>query len=121
MKLSIITVVWNAVSTIEQTICSVLEQRCRADVEYLIIDGGSTDGTLEVIDRYRDRLARVVSEPDDGLYDAMNKGIRLATGDVIGIINADDYYLPGAFQTVEDALAGRALDRVIFWGDVQYE
>lgn len=121
MKLSIITVVWNAVSTIEQTICSVLEQRCQADVEYLIIDGGSTDGTLEVIDRYRDRLARVVSEPDDGLYDAMNKGIRLATGDVIGIINADDYYLPGAFQTVEDALAGRALDRVIFWGDVQYE
>lgn len=91
MKVSIITVCYNAVDTIEDTIKSVLDQTY-TDVEYIIIDGGSTDGTLDVIAKYKDRIARVVSEDDNGIYDAMNKGLRLAAGDVVGIINADDFY-----------------------------
>lgn len=91
MKLSVITVCLNSASTIEQTMQSVLSQR-HADIEYLVLDGGSSDGTQEIIGRYRDRLAVYLSEPDKGLYDAMNKGIALATGEVIGILNADDFY-----------------------------
>lgn len=91
MKLSIITVCLNSAQTIEQTIQSVLSQH-HGDIEYLVLDGGSRDGTQEIIERYHDRLAVYRSEPDDGLYDAMNKGIGLATGDVVGILNADDFY-----------------------------
>lgn len=91
MKISIITVVMNAVSTIEDTLHSVANQTHR-DVEHIVIDGGSTDGTLEVIERHQDRIALWKSEPDDGIYDAMNKGIGLATGEVVGTLNADDVY-----------------------------
>lgn len=90
MKISIITVCYNSAKTIEETILSVLGQDY-PDVEYIIIDGASTDGTQEVIARYAP-IPTVVSEPDKGIYDAMNKGIRLAQGDVIGILNADDIY-----------------------------
>jgi glycosyltransferase involved in cell wall biosynthesis len=92
MKISIITVAFNAADTIEDTIRSVLGQD-HPDIEYIVIDGASTDGTQEVINRHRDRIAHVVSEPDNGIYDAMNKGIRLATGEVIGILNSDDFYV----------------------------
>jgi glycosyltransferase involved in cell wall biosynthesis len=88
---SIITVVRNRADTIADTIASVAAQRHPA-VAHLVIDGASTDGTLEVIGPYRDRLAQVVSEPDRGIYDAMNKGLRAAAGDVIGFLNADDVY-----------------------------
>lgn len=91
MKISIITVAYNAASTIRDCLQSVAEQSFQ-DVEHIIIDGASTDGTMEVIERYRDHLASVISEPDQGIYDAMNKGIRLATGDVVGTLNADDWY-----------------------------
>ncbi|MCD8038928.1 MAG: glycosyltransferase [Lachnospiraceae bacterium] len=91
IKVSIITVSYNAVDTIEQTILSVLNQSYR-NVEYIIIDGQSTDGTQEVIEKYKDKLAYYVSEPDGGIFDAMNKGIKQASGDVIGIINSDDWY-----------------------------
>ena len=91
MKISIITVAYNAENTIEDTICSVLEQEYE-DIQYIIIDGKSTDQTLEIIDRYKRHIHQVVSEPDQGIYDAMNKGISLADGDVIGILNADDVY-----------------------------
>ncbi|MBM4009914.1 MAG: glycosyltransferase [Planctomycetes bacterium] len=91
MRISIVTVVFNNASTIEQTILSVAGQTYR-DIEHIIIDGGSTDGTLDIIAKYRDKLALVVSEPDRGIYDAMNKGIKAAQGDVIGTLNADDFY-----------------------------
>ena len=89
-KISIITSVFNAASYIEDCIESVISQA--QQVEYIIIDGGSTDGTLEIIRKYDPKLAKVVSEPDTGMYDGMNKGLKLATGDIIGILNADDIY-----------------------------
>jgi len=91
MKISIITVAYNSEATIRDTIKSVLSQTYE-NVEYIIVDGGSTDSTLSLIEEYKDRIAKVVSEPDKGIYDAMNKGISMATGDVIGILNSDDFY-----------------------------
>ncbi len=91
MKISIITVCLNSVATIKDAVESVLSQTY-PDIEYIIVDGGSTDGTLDIINSYRGRIHHVVSEPDRGIYDAMNKGIRLASGDVIGILNSDDVY-----------------------------
>lgn len=91
MKFSIITVCLNSVKTIEQTILSVTEQRYPY-VEYIVIDGGSTDGTLDIIKKYADKIHYWVSEPDFGIYDAMNKGIKKVTGDVIAFLNADDWY-----------------------------
>lgn len=91
MKISIITVVYNGEAWIEGCIRSVTEQD-HPDVEYLIIDGGSTDRTLQIVEKYRSKIAVVVSEKDKGLYDAMNKGIALAGGEVVGILNADDEY-----------------------------
>jgi glycosyltransferase involved in cell wall biosynthesis len=91
MKISIITVCYNAASTIEETILSVLTQT-HPSMEYIIIDGGSTDQTMRIVNRYRDRIAAIVSEKDLGIYDAMNKGIARAGGEVVGILNADDVY-----------------------------
>lgn len=99
MKISIITVCLNSEKTIEKTIQSVVGQK-DADYEYIVIDGNSTDRTLEIVRNYEKYIAVVVSEPDQGVYDAMNKGIGLATGDVIGIINGDDWYEPGIFKTI---------------------
>ncbi len=94
MRLSIITVTFNSAKTIRDTIESVLEQRY-SDFEYLIVDGGSTDRTVDIIREYEplfgERL-RWISEPDKGMYDGINKGIRMATGDIVGIINSDDFY-----------------------------
>ena len=101
LKFSIITPVFNAAQTLEKTILSVIEQTFDAELEYIIIDGGSTDGSLEIIDRYRDRISLVISEKDKGVYDAMNKGILNATGDVVGIINSDDWYNEGTLKTAE--------------------
>ena len=91
VKVSVVTVVYNAVDKIEPTLLSVLGQDY-PNVEYIVVDGDSSDGTLDVIRRYRDRISVVVSEPDDGIYDAINKGIMLATGDWIGIMNAGDSF-----------------------------
>lgn len=101
MKVSIITVVFNGEKYLEQTIQSVLNQSY-SDIEYIIIDGGSTDGTLDIIKKYEDKLGYWVSEKDNGIYDAMNKGISKATGELVGIINADDYYSPDAVTLVVD-------------------
>ena len=92
MKVSIITVAFNSARTIEKTILSVLSQSY-PEIEYIVVDGGSTDGTLEIIQRYENRLAVWISEPDTGMYDAMNKGIAKASGEVIGILNSDDVYM----------------------------
>lgn len=90
-KISIITVAYNAEKYIEGTIKSVLNQSYR-NVEYIIVDGNSTDKTLAICDMYKSQIDVLISEPDNGLYDAMNKGIQKASGDVIGILNADDFY-----------------------------
>lgn len=91
MKISIVTVSYNAASEIEPTLRSVAEQTWR-DIEYLVIDGASTDGTLAIVERYRDAVDVLVSEPDGGIYDAMNKALRLATGDAVIFMNAGDYF-----------------------------
>ena len=90
-KFSVITVCYNAQATIEDTIQSVIAQTYH-HVEYIIVDGASKDRTLSIINRYRDRITTVVSEPDKGLYDAMNKGLRLATGDYVCFLNAGDSF-----------------------------
>jgi len=91
MKISIITAVFNNQETISEAIESVLSQTYD-DIEYIVIDGASTDGTVEIIKQYAGRITRFVSEPDNGIYDALNKGIALATGDVIGFLHSDDLY-----------------------------
>ncbi|WP_038000609.1 glycosyltransferase family 2 protein [Sulfurovum sp. AR] len=92
LKISIITVVWNNKDTIKDAIDSVLNQTYK-NIEYIIVDGASTDGTVEVVKSYGNKITKFISEADDGLYDAMNKGIKLATGDVVGILNSDDFYI----------------------------
>lgn len=102
MKVSIITPCLNSEKTIRDTIESVLKQTYK-NIEYIIVDGGSTDSTIEIIKSYQTLFhgrMKVVSEKDKGIYDAMNKGIRMSTGSLIGIINSDDYYEPDAVRTV---------------------
>jgi glycosyltransferase involved in cell wall biosynthesis len=96
-KVSIVTTVRNAVNTIEQTILSVLNQTYK-NIEYIIIDGGSTDGTLDIIEKYRDSVSVFISEPDKGIADGFNKGIARASGQWIGMINADDWYTQDAVE-----------------------
>ena len=91
MKISIITVSYNSEKTIRDTIDSVISQSY-PNVEYIIVDGNSSDKTVEIIKSFGDKISQFVSEPDKGLYDAMNKGIKLATGEIIGILNSDDFY-----------------------------
>lgn len=100
-KISIITVVFNGVQHIEQTINSVINQQYD-NLEHIIIDGGSTDGTQEIIKKYEKHLAYWVSEKDTGMYHAMNKGWRKASGELIGILNADDYYFEGTIGKVAE-------------------
>lgn len=90
-KVSIITVVFNGERYLEGCILSVLQQDY-LNIEYLIIDGGSSDGSLQIAQKYETHLAQLISEPDNGMYDAINKGIKLATGDIIGLLHADDFF-----------------------------
>lgn len=118
MKVSIITAVINGVETIEDCIKSVLCQSYK-DVEYVIIDGNSTDGTLDVINRYKNKIAKVVGESDKGIYDALNKGIKLATGDIIGFLHSDDFYANDRIiEKVADVFMKYNVDSC--YGDLQY-
>ena len=92
IKVTVITVCFNAAETIEKTIRSVCSQT-DADIEYIVVDGASTDHTLDIVSRYAANISKVVSEKDDGIFDAMNKGAQLATGDVVYFLNADDYFV----------------------------
>jgi glycosyltransferase involved in cell wall biosynthesis len=93
-KVSIITVCFDAEDDIEKTIQSVLNQTYN-DIEYIIVDGKSTDGTMDIIKIYENRISKIICEPDKGIYDAMNKGIRAATGDVLYFLNAGDRLCDG--------------------------
>ena len=110
--ISIITVVYNRVKTIEQTIKSVINQPY-TNKEYIIIDGGSTDGTVDIIRKYSSHLSYWVSERDKGIFDAMNKGIGRAKGELIGIINADDWYEEDIFQTISSQYKNTGYNQVI--------
>jgi len=121
MKISIVTVAHNSSSTIRDTIESVLNQTY-ADIEYIIVDGLSIDQTVPIIVEYHSRFngrMRWISEKDDGIYDAMNKGIRMATGDLVGILNSDDFYhKTSIISTIADAF-GNSLTQAAF-ADVRY-
>jgi glycosyltransferase involved in cell wall biosynthesis len=99
LKISIITVVKNGEEHIESNILSLFAQTYK-NYEHIIIDGVSTDNTKKIIDKYSKKISKIIYEPDNGLYDAMNKGINLASGDVIGILNSDDYFYPNALKIV---------------------
>ena len=118
--ISVVTVVYNGELHIDQAIRSVLSQTYD-NIEYIIVDGGSTDRTLEIIRAHEDRIDCWVSEPDAGIYDAMNKGIGLASGDLVGLLNSDDWYADGAIAEVARVYAdGGGKNRVIAgkWGIV---
>jgi glycosyltransferase involved in cell wall biosynthesis len=118
LKISLISVVFNAQNTIERCINSVLQQGYK-NVEYILIDGGSTDNTIQIINRYKQNIDLFISEPDSGVYDAMNKGISKATGDIIGTLNADDYFAgTDILQQVAAAFAENNTD--ILYGDLDY-
>jgi glycosyltransferase involved in cell wall biosynthesis len=117
-KISIITVVFNAQNTIERCINSVLGQKFN-NVEYIIIDGGSTDDTCKIINNYIGDIDVFISEPDNGIYDAMNKGIALASGDIIGTVNADDFFADDdVLYNVAEVFAEQ--DTPILYGDLDY-
>ena len=113
---SIITVCLNSEKTIEQTIQSVINQTY-SNIEYIIIDGKSTDRTLEIIDKYKDKISIFVSEKDKGIYDAMNKGLKLATGELIGIINSDDWYELDAVEIIVNTFM-EDKNAQIFYGNI---
>src|SRR3990170_6045113 len=118
MKVSIITVSLNSCDTIEDSIQSVLNQKYE-NIEYIIVDGGSSDGTVEIIQKHQDKIAKWVSEYDKGIYHALNKGIGLATGDIIGFLHADDVY---AHNLVIDLIVSRMMnyDTESCYGDLLY-
>ena len=113
-KFSIITVTYNAGKVLEDTIQSVVFQTYR-NVEYIIVDGGSKDNTLDVVHKYQERISKVISEPDKGLYDAMNKGIRMATGDYLCFLNAgDELHENETLQKIVHTLKGKEFPDVIY-------
>ena len=116
MKISIITVCYNSEETISDTIQSVLSQDYK-DVEYIIVDGKSTDRTLEIIQSIKNGI-KLISEKDQGIYDAMNKGINTASGDVIGILNADDVYKNS--QVLTEVMDAFKANVSIVYGDIEY-
>lgn len=118
MKISLITPCFNSAAFLEKTISSVLSQGI-TDLEYMVVDGGSTDGTVEIIRRYADRLTWWVSEPDGGQVEALNKGFVRATGEIVGFINADDVLLPGALQAVLEKFE-REPEAEIVYGEVEW-
>jgi glycosyltransferase involved in cell wall biosynthesis len=109
IKVSIITVCFNSAITIKETIESVLNQTFK-NIEYIIIDGNSTDGTIEIVKSYANNISCFISEKDEGIYDAMNKGIKLASGDIIGLLNSDDtFYDNNVISDVVDNFGNESL------------
>lgn len=121
MKISIITVTYNSAATLRDTMESVLAQTY-TDIEYVVVDGLSKDNTMDIVREYEPRFQgrmKYISEKDHGLYEAMNKGIRMATGEIVGIINSDDFYHRNdIIQLVADAMAASEVQAV--YGDVRF-
>ena len=128
MKISVITVTYNSSATVRDTIESVMKQEFQ-NYEYLVIDGGSKDNTVDIIREYEPKFGgrmRWISEKDKGMYDGINKGIRMATGDVVGIINSDDFYhrtdifsiINDEFQKVHEGFKGSRVEAI--YGDVRF-
>lgn len=117
-KITVITVCFNSARTLAETLESVANQSWEG-VEHIVIDGASTDGTLDIIDRYRSSLTCVQSEPDQGLYDAMNKGIQLASGDIVGFLNSDDVFADtDVLSKIAQAMQDPSVDAC--YGDLVY-
>jgi glycosyltransferase involved in cell wall biosynthesis len=117
-KVSVVTVCYNSADTIEDTIRSVLSQQ-HGRLEYVVVDGGSTDGTLDILAKYQDRIDKCISEPDRGIYDAMNKGVGLAEGELVGFLNADDVYAsPTVISEIAAVAHANHVDGV--YGDLMY-
>jgi len=118
MKISVITVCYNSAKTIGHTLQSVREQT-HGDIEHIIVDGGSKDNTLEVVKAEGPHVAKLVSEKDNGIYDAMNKGIQMATGDIVAFLNADDFYKDAdVLARVAQVMQAERLDAL--YGDVEF-
>lgn len=118
LKFSVITVSYNASKTIKETLISVCNQSYQ-NVEYIIIDGGSTDGTCEIVETYRDKIAYFVSEPDGGIYDAMNKGLTVATGDYVIFLGADDHFVSfTVLEEVANEISNQNDTDAVYYGDV---
>lgn len=121
MKVSIITVTYNSSKTLTDTMEAVLRQSYD-NIEYIVVDGASTDGTIDLIHQYEPRFKgrmRWISEPDCGIYDAMNKGIRMATGDIIGILNSDDYFTSdNVIESIVPYFTDKTLDAI--YGDIHF-
>ncbi len=116
MKISIITVCFNSANHIEDAINSVASQDFE-DIEHIIVDGGSSDGTVEILEKNTSNISRWISEPDEGIYDAMNKGIKMASGDIVGILNSDDFYANHSIiSQVAEAFEDAEIDAV--YGDL---
>ncbi len=117
-RISIITVCYNSINTIRDTIDSVLKQTYK-NIEYIIIDGGSTDGTVELVTSYGKNVNKFISEPDRGMYNALNKGLKIASGDIVGILNSDDFFTNDRIiELVADEFRQKELEAV--YGDVQF-
>ncbi len=117
MKISIITATYNSANTVRDTLACIASQQY-ANIEHIIVDGLSKDNTLDIVKQFP-HVAKVISEKDKGIYDAMNKGVQLATGDVIGILNSDDFYTdPFVLEKVAAAFENPAVEAV--YGDLQY-
>lgn len=118
MRISVITVVLNNQAYVKDAIASVLSQTY-SDIEYIVIDGGSSDGSMQIIHSFEERISKVISEPDEGIYDAMNKGLSLATGDVVGFLNADDFYAhPNVIEHVANAF--KSMEVEALYADLDY-
>ncbi len=118
MKLSVITATYNAAATLRDSLRSVACQT-HPDIEHWVIDGGSRDGTQSILENHRSQIAGIVSEPDGGIYDALNKGLHRATGEVVGFLHADDVYAnDGVLAAIAEAFANPAVDAV--YGDLTY-
>jgi len=118
MKVSIITSVWNNKNTIEDAIKSVLSQTYK-DIEYIVVDGGSSDGTIDVIKKYENKISTFVSEKDKGIYDGLNKGVELANGDIIAFLHSDDIYAnENIIQDVVNMFENNDIDSI--YGDLVY-
>lgn len=118
LRVSVITVCFQSAGTIERSLASVASQSW-VNREHIVIDGGSTDGTIGIVERYRDKLACLVSEPDGGIYDAMNKGLARASGDVVVFLNSDDWYVDEhALETAMSCFSDPSVD--VVFGDVDF-